>query len=128
MKTKKLLKLRQILKVTQVVAAIAVFIGFFMIIGGVGNFDYADEVHMILTEEQEAKAWTICIIGCIAMGAGAGILAGCERVCENIEIELHRRHKRAIERKKAHQIETKAKQDNIIRLMQELPNIINAEN
>lgn len=94
MKTKKLKKLYNAMQIIISICGIIVFIGFFMTYGGIGRFDFADEVHEIMSADEEKAANTCIIIGIIMDLVAGIIMAICYKIKDEVAAELKCRVRR----------------------------------
>ena len=73
-------------------ASVASIIGVFMILGGVGGFDYSDAANIRLTSEEEAGLFKKIYIGLIIAIVSTLIAVFQNRINQAIDRELQRRY------------------------------------
>ena len=105
MKAKQLRKLDKALSVAIVIFGIIAFLSVFGMIGGVGNYDFADEAHIIMTPEEQHETDMIILWSTISFVVSGVVIWFCEKLQQAIVEELECRKQRYLARKEKERIE-----------------------
>lgn len=89
---KRLRKLKFIGSLALNIATIFAFCGFFMVIGGVGSFDFAVETGKIMSKSEEIRSYILSFSGLLVMMVSCICISKFYNYVKDIEfsIDLHR--------------------------------------
>lgn len=104
MKTKKLIKLYNVLDAIITCCVVVGVLSFFVIYGCIGSFDYAVETHTMLSEAEETKLYASIFIGIFTIGLCSLVSWFCGKVRDiagkELDCRVEKRHQRQTEIKR----------------------------